>query len=277
MIKVDDYQRILACPQCKAAVEIEGDLIRCPRASCGLTYGIKDQIPVMMPGRREEIGEAIDRVMEDPGAVMFQRKFLGIPWFKWDYKAKEFLYRRFGLRMPKLWSQHQYWLRRGKDYCDDFMRSGYERFEIFFQDLLIDELKGLDFDSFFEAGCGFGWNIRRVKSEFPDKFVGGLDFSHTQLVNGKAKYMQGMDLVLTEGAATRMPFADGAYDVGFSLGVFMNIHPARIGHAIDEMIRVCRKAVIHLEYDENHAVPELRERRAFKTNIVSHDYRALYE
>ncbi len=42
------------------------------------------------------------------------------------------------------------------------------------------------------------------------------------------------------------------------------------------MMRVCKKYIIHIEYDEQHTTPELRKKRAFKTNIVSHDYQALY-
>ena len=41
--------------------------------------------------------------------------------------------------------------------------------EKFFQDLLLNNIKGLKFDSAFEAGCGFGWNINRLKNEFPEK------------------------------------------------------------------------------------------------------------
>ena len=64
--------------------------------------------------------------------------------------------------------------------------------------------------------------------------------------------------------------------MGFSLGVFMNIHPRNIHRALAEMLRVCGKYIIHIEYDQDNTTPELREKRAFKTNIVSHDYAALY-
>ena len=37
------------------------------------------------------------------------------------------------------------------------------------------------------------------------------------------------------------------------------------------------KYIIQIEYDENNTTRELREKRAFKTNIVSHNYNKLYE
>jgi len=74
-----------------------------------------------------------------------------------------------------------------------------------------------------------------------------------------------------------MPFKDNAFDVGFSLGVFMNIHPSKIESACTEMMRVCKKYIIHIEYDEDNTTHELKQKRAFKTNIVSHNYNKLYK
>jgi len=268
-------EKILVCPACRSRLVSGPEHLSCTNADCGQNYNIIDGIPVMLPGDSDKIK---CEILSSKGETnMFERKFCGIPIFKIDFVIKKMLYQLFRLKMPKLNDQRGYWLNRGNVYCKEFIDKGYENLEIFFQNLVIDELRKLEFSSIFEAGCGFGWNIKRFKKEFPAARVGGLDFSHTQLLNGKESYLRDSRFELTEGDATRMPFEDGAYDVGFSLGVFMNINPKRIGSAIDEMIRVCKKYIIHLEYDENHASTELRERRAFKTNIVSHDYKKMYE
>jgi len=206
----------------------------------------------------------------------YWKSFCGVDLFKVNYLAKYYLYRCCGLTLPKLQSQHGYWAKRGEVYMDEILASGYLDREVFFQNMLVDELKKLDFQSFFEAGSGFGWNIRRVKEEFPATFVGGVDFSLSQLENAKS-YLKGLDLPLVNADNCQMPLKDDAFDVGFSLGVFMNIHPSKIEAAVKEMTRVCRKYIIHLEYDDSHTTKELREKRVFKTNIVSHDYRKLYE
>ncbi|KPA13628.1 Methyltransferase type 11 domain protein, partial [Candidatus Magnetomorum sp. HK-1] len=49
-----------------------------------------------------------------------------------------------------------------------------------------------------------------------------------------------------------IPFKDNSFDIGFSLGVFMNIHPLMAKLAFSEMMRVCKKYIIHIEYDENN-------------------------
>lgn len=158
---------------------------------------------------------------------------------------------------------------------DEIMQSGYIQREVFFQDMLIEYLRKISFHSFFEAGCGFGWNIRRVKEEFPKNKVGGVDFSSSQLEKSKS-YLKGFNLLIANSDICNMPFKDNSFDVGFSLGVFMNIHPEKVEKAVSEMIRVCKEYIIHVEYDENNTKPELKEKRVFKTNIISHDYKSMY-
>ena len=195
---------------------------------------------------------------------------------KIDFLFKKFLYKLFRITLPKYKSQKNYWQNRGLAYMNDFFHSKYEQREIFFQNLLMENIKNLNFDSAFEAGCGFGWNLKRLQDEFPSKRIGGLDFSETQLSNGK-KYCKNYDIELSQGDICNMPFKDNYFDLGFSVGVFMNIHPSKIDKAIQEILRVSKKYVVHLEYDENHAEKFLMQKRKFKTNIVSHDYKKLYE
>jgi ubiquinone/menaquinone biosynthesis C-methylase UbiE len=206
----------------------------------------------------------------------YWKTFMGIPRYKIDWYFKYWLYKIFGFTFDKLKNQREYWNTRGKEYMDDFLESQFDKKEMFFQDLLTKELKMLSFVSIFEAGCGFGWNVKRIKKEFPNVFPGGLDFSLPQLLNGQ-KYIPEVHMPCVQGDACNMPFKDNAFEVGFTMGVFMNIHPLNIDKAIDEMLRISKKYIIHIEWDQNNTKSELREKRIFKTNIVSHDYKTLYE
>lgn len=206
----------------------------------------------------------------------YWKKFVGIEKYKLEWYFKYFLYKIFKIKLPKLADQRKYWQDRGQVYFDEITSSGYLEREVFFQNMLVDELNKLEFNSFFEAGCGFGWNIYRVKNEFPNKFVSGVDFSLSQLSNSK-RYSNDIILPVINGDATKLPLKNNAFDVGFSLGVFMNINPRKIKFALEEMMRVCRKYIIHIEYDENHTTEKLKEKRTFKTNIVSHNYTKLYK
>jgi SAM-dependent methyltransferase len=212
--------------------------------------------------------------MNEP--AVYWKKVFGIESFKLKYLAQYWLYRLFSIKLGKLKDQKEYWAKRGQVYRAEITSSGYLDREIFFQNMIIEELKQREFNSFFEAGCGFGWNVLRVKREFPRAFVSGIDFSLSQLMNIDY-FMPNVDLPVVNCDACSMALKDNAFDIGLTLGVFMNIHPEKIEKALSEMMRVCRKYIIHMEYDENHTTPQLRERRAFKTNIISHDYGSLYE
>ena len=206
----------------------------------------------------------------------YWKKIFGIEFFKLEYQFKKIIYNTIGLTFPKLLSQYEYWQKRGHVYMNEIQNSGYLKREIFYQDMLIEFLNKIRFDSFFEAGCGFGWNIKRVKDDFPKTRVGGVDFSIGQLINAKT-YLKGSGISTVNGDNCRLPYKDNAFDVGFSLGVFMNIHPSKIDSAIREIIRVSKKYIIHLEYDETYTTEELREKRAIKTNIISHNYKSIYK
>ncbi|MCX7827223.1 MAG: Trm112 family protein [Verrucomicrobiae bacterium] len=39
---------ILACPNCKTAVKLEGDRLVCQKPACGLRYPIRNGIPIML-------------------------------------------------------------------------------------------------------------------------------------------------------------------------------------------------------------------------------------
>lgn len=200
----------------------------------------------------------------------FLRRFLGIQ------SPKMFLYRFFGIRFPKLKSQQKHWTNRGAGYMEEFFGSTIESREIFFQNLLIQQLATLEFDSVFEAGSGFGWNIKRLKKEYPGARVGGLDFSMGQLINAK-DYLNGYQASICCGDNCKMPFKDDAYDIGISIGVFMNIHSSLIRLATSEMARVCKKYIIHFEYDEKNTTEKVNELFRPQYNIISHDYRSLYK
>lgn len=199
----------------------------------------------------------------------------GVELFKVEYRLKAFLYNTFGITLPKLRDQRAYWAWRGQAYRDEILASGYLDREVFFQDLILQELSRERYESVFEAGCGFGWNVKRVKEEFPWMRVGGLDFSLPQLRNMHG-YKSDLAIGAAQADACAMPFCDNAFDVGFTLGVFMNLHPSAIRRALAEMVRVCRRRIIHVEWAARHATKDLVDKRAFKTNIVSHDYDDIY-
>ncbi|MFC2149570.1 Trm112 family protein [Candidatus Auribacterota bacterium] len=48
---------IMACPECKSEVKLEGDKIICTNPECGLRYPIRDGIPIMLVEEAEKPGK----------------------------------------------------------------------------------------------------------------------------------------------------------------------------------------------------------------------------
>ena len=205
----------------------------------------------------------------------WDKKILGVQTYKIKFIFQKYLYHLFGITLPKMKSQKDYWNIRGEAHMSDVLDTGYNERELFFQNMLVDHLNELSFDSIFEAGCGFGWNLKRIKQTFPSKQVGGVDFSVPQIKNSEI-YLKGMGITLSQGDILKMPLKNDEFDIGFSVGVFLNIHSKYIYQAAKEMVRVSKKYIIHFEYDENNTTEALKHYRKPKTNIISHDYRKIY-
>ena len=127
-----------------------------------------------------------------------------------------------------------------------------------------------------ELGCGFGWNLSRIREEL-DVNIYGIDFSNTQLDNAKFFLKDDSKIFLKQGNITELPYKENSIDVLFSFGVFMNLHKNIINKAIDEAIRVSKKYIVHVEPINEFYTKKLFENRVFKTNIISHDYINLYK
>ena len=76
-------------------------------------------------------------------------KVFGIELFKIRYYTQWLIYKLFRIKLPKLKDQKDYWKDRGQVYMDEIINSGYLDREIFFQNMLVEELKQIEFNSFF--------------------------------------------------------------------------------------------------------------------------------
>jgi ubiquinone/menaquinone biosynthesis C-methylase UbiE len=204
------------------------------------------------------------------------KKILFIETYKINFLLKKFLWKVLKITLPKLKDQEDYWKGRGQVYREEFFDSGYVDREIFFQDQFIKILKDLEFDSILELGCGFGWNLNRIKKEL-NVNISGIDFSNTQLDNAKIFLENDSKIDLKQGNIAKLPYKDNSIDILFSFGVFMNLHKDLVNEAIDEAIRVSKRHIIHVEPVNEFYTKKLLENRIFKTNIISHNYINLYK
>jgi len=68
-----------------------------------------------------------------------------------------------------------------------------------------------------EIGCGGGIFCHRIKSYLPDCTVTGLDLDENNIAFAQTKAAKnGLDCTFVQGAAERLPFPDGCFDLCFS-------------------------------------------------------------
>ncbi len=137
-------------------------------------------------------------------------------------------------------------------YYDDFARHydegrdrGYHR--------LVDELEAgvvlplAEGRQVLEVGCGTGLVLERVAAVAAE--ARGIDLSPGMLARARAR-----GLVVDEGSATALPYADASFDLTYSFKVLA--HVPELDRALAEMARVTRPT--------GHVVFELYNRRSLR-------------
>jgi SAM-dependent methyltransferase len=101
-------------------------------------------------------------------------------------------------------------------------------------------------ESVLEIGCGYGKQLRALRRRLGVPMV-GLDFSPTQL--GRARqYLDGLGGIgLVLGTGTRLPFADGAFDLVLTSAVILHNPPPEAERIRCEVLRVARRFAAHNE------------------------------
>ena len=112
--------------------------------------------------------------------------------------------------------------------------------------MLLDTLRGLRFDSALELGCGFGRILKIVADNFCLRRLEGIDISPAQIAHAR-EYVNNHQVTLKVVDITRgLSYEDGEFDLVYTCEVLMHIpDPLPI---MEEMLRVSRKHVLHVEY-----------------------------
>ncbi len=100
--------------------------------------------------------------------------------------------------------------------------------------------------SILEVGCGYGKQLRAIRSRIDVPAV-GVDFSPSQL-GLAAEYLQGVDRIgLALGSGLALPFADQTFDLVLTSAVILHNPPPAAEQIRREVIRVARRFAAHNE------------------------------
>ena len=138
-----------------------------------------------------------------------------------------------------------------------------------------------NFDTFLDIGCGMGrHSIFMAENGFN---VYGIDYSKyvVDIVKEKA-YLKGLDIKLTVGDISKLPYEDNSIDCIAAIGVLSNSDKNGISVILKEMNRVLREGgetyfnIISKISDIDNASEELINGNAFY-NITEEDFEWLFK
>lgn len=155
--------------------------------------------------------------------------------------------------------RRRYWEARGEKYFEEVGSILTDKDPYYHaQQEFLRQLRAIAWDSALEVGCGFGWHLRAIRRQHPEQRIAGIDFSFSQLRRGR-RYLNGSGILLAQADAGRLPFADNAFDLVFTSGLLMYIHPTRLPDVLNELARVARRSVMLLEYAREHMNSPVRQ------------------
>ena len=112
--------------------------------------------------------------------------------------------------------------------------------------MIIGILKLKKFGSIIEIGCASGANLYKIRQNFPNVEIGGVDINKDAIE--MAKQLIPSAAVLEVSDATKVFLSDKSVDIVLTDMALIYISPFKIGKAIDEIKRVARKDIILCEF-----------------------------
>jgi ubiquinone/menaquinone biosynthesis C-methylase UbiE len=111
-----------------------------------------------------------------------------------------------------------------------------------FKELLLDQAAPAPGQRILDLGCGTGTLAIQVKQREPRAEVVGLDADAEMLSQARGKAEEaGVELELTEGFSTELPYEDGSFDRVLSTLFFHHLDPEPKRQSAREIARVLRK------------------------------------
>ena len=144
--------------------------------------------------------------------------------------------------------QIKFWEKIGTDYTDVNQRSAsqlmYSRYWFF------EKFEDLDRSTkILEVGCNVGDNLKVLKNMGFENLT-GIDIQEYALEKAKESIPQGS---FKHASILELPFEDDEFDLVFSSGVLIHLHPDDLPTALSEIHRCTNNLIYGLEYcDKNY-------------------------
>jgi len=113
-----------------------------------------------------------------------------------------------------------------------------------YTDIILTALKGREFESILEMGCGQGDNLRAINEKYPEVKMWGCDIDETRTES--ASKVPNTTIKLKDITDTDEPFKR-KFDIVFLAATLMYIPEEKIGQVIKNIKKSAKKEVILIE------------------------------
>lgn len=118
---------------------------------------------------------------------------------------------------------------------------------------MFEELLGnRQIETILEVGCNNGNQLAALAIWQPNLKLTGLEINHRAATAARAR-LPAANIV--EASALTLPFASNEFDLVFTAGVLIHIHPNDHQQVMSEIVRVSKKYIWGLEYYAPNLVP----------------------
>lgn len=170
--------------------------------------------------------------------------------------------------MPKDNSQQEIWTSDfGKEYTDRSICNPEKLDELYKKMYGVTKLEmnsrflgGLDINNILEVGCNIGDQLRHLQFQGYNNLYG---IEVLKYAIQKASQLT-KDINIIWGNAFNIPFKDGYFDLVFTAGVLIHVHPDDIAEVMNEIYRVSKRYIWGIEfYNDGHKKIEYRGKKNF--------------
>lgn len=113
-----------------------------------------------------------------------------------------------------------------------------------------NKLTEYDFDSIFEVGAFTGRNLKRIAEDFPGINISGIDINAKAIEYAKkTNFVTNLEVVNVYDMPT-----DDKYDIVFTMGVLIHLHPEGLKDVLRKCIDKSNKYVMHMENNGNGTI-----------------------
>jgi pseudaminic acid biosynthesis-associated methylase len=124
-------------------------------------------------------------------------------------------------------------------------QSTYNKFGITRTAMNQDFLDCLDINTVLEVGCNRGEQLNCLYQSNKERDYYGIDINEYALHEAREN---NLNLNVIKGSALNIPFKDNYFDLVFTSGVLIHIHPDNLKHVMSEIYRCSKKYIWSFEY-----------------------------